>query len=155
MKVKFSRCSSNNLAGVPQVDGQLIYTKDTGDVYLDVGNQRHKVSNFIIANTLAGVTNPSLDKLYFISSESKLYKYLGDDLQTTEPIWLNVSGASENYADTKSQEAKTYADTNFLKKDNTVAYTPTQEYHPATKDYVDTMIGNINDILDEINGVEV
>lgn len=86
MKVKFSRCSSNNLASVPQVDGQLIYTKDTGDVYLDVGNQRHKVSNFIIASTLVSVTSPSLDKIYFISGENKLYKYLGEDIQTQEPI---------------------------------------------------------------------
>ena len=28
MKVKFSRCTSSNLANVPQVDGQLIYIKD-------------------------------------------------------------------------------------------------------------------------------
>ena len=35
------------------------------------------------------------------------------------------------------QEAKTYANTNFLKKDNTTAYTPSGDYNPATKKYVD------------------
>ena len=147
MKVKFSRCSSNNLASVPQVEGQLIYTKDTGDVYLDVGNQRHKVSNFIVESAKENISNPSLDKIYFISEENKLYKYLGLDVQTEEPIWIDLSGASESYADTKSQEAKNYADTNFLKKDNTTSYTPTADYNPTTKKYVDdaitTAINNI------------
>ena len=36
--------------------------------------------------------------------------------------------------------AKDYADTNFLKKNNTTAYTPSADYHPATKKYVDDTI---------------
>lgn len=36
--------------------------------------------------------------------------------------------------------AKDYADTNFLKKNNTTAYTPTGNYNPATKKYVDDAI---------------
>lgn len=31
-------------------------------------------------------------------------------------------------------------------------YTPTHDYHPATKKYVDDIVGNINALLDEING---
>lgn len=38
--------------------------------------------------------------------------------------------------------AKDYADNNFLKKNNTTAYTPTQNYHPATKKYVDDTINS-------------
>lgn len=38
---------------------------------------------------------------------------------------------------TALQSAKDYADTNFLKTNNTTPYTPTADYHPATKKYVD------------------
>lgn len=34
----------------------------------------------------------------------------------------------------------TQTDSNFLKKDNTTAYTPTANYHPATKKYVDDSV---------------
>ena len=44
--------------------------------------------------------------------------------------------------------AKSYANDNFLKKDNTTAYTPTQNYNPATKKYVDDSIAsNITTVL--------
>ena len=46
--------------------------------------------------------------------------------------------------------AKSYADTNFLKKDNTTAYTPTANYHPATKKYVDDVIAN--SVTDALGG---
>ena len=39
-------------------------------------------------------------------------------------------------------QAKAYADDNFLKKNNTTAYTPTGDYNPATKKYVDDAISN-------------
>lgn len=32
---------------------------------------------------------------------------------------------------------KNYINNNFLSKTNTTAYTPTTDYHPATKKYVD------------------
>ena len=38
--------------------------------------------------------------------------------------------------------AETYANNNFLKKDNTTAYTPSENYHPATKKYVDDSISS-------------
>lgn len=39
-------------------------------------------------------------------------------------------------------EAEGYADNNFLKKNNETAYTPSANYHPATKKYVDDSIAN-------------
>lgn len=36
---------------------------------------------------------------------------------------------------------------NILSKINTKSYTPTSDYHPATKKYVDDQVGNINTIL--------
>ena len=42
---------------------------------------------------------------------------------------------------------KAYSDTNFLKKNNTTSYTPTADYNPATKKYVDdTITTAINNI---------
>lgn len=45
MKVKFSRCLSSNLTSVPVVDGQLIFVKDLGECYLDVGTARIKIED--------------------------------------------------------------------------------------------------------------
>lgn len=50
------------------------------------------------------------------------------------------TGASE--AAGAVTEAKGYANDNFLKKDNTTAYTPSANYHPATKKYVDDSISS-------------
>ena len=43
----------------------------------------------------------------------------------------------------------------LLTPDNTKSYTPTGNYNPATKKYVDDIVGDINSILDTINGEEV
>lgn len=37
-----------------------------------------------------------------------------------------------------------------LDKTNTIAYTPTQDYHPATKKYVDDTVGDIATVLENI-----
>lgn len=42
--------------------------------------------------------------------------------------------------------------TNVLMKDNTTAFTPTSNYHPATKKYVDDIVGDIETALDAILG---
>ena len=60
MKVKFSRCNSNSLTNVPQVDGQLIYVKDTHEVYIDVGNDRNNITDFI-SKTNTTVFTPTGD----------------------------------------------------------------------------------------------
>lgn len=38
-----------------------------------------------------------------------------------------------------------------LQKTNTTPFTPTDDYNPATKKYVDDSVGNIAEILDVIN----
>ena len=48
MKVKFSRCQSNSLTDVPIIDGQLIFVKDNGECYLDVGSQRVRIEDKIL-----------------------------------------------------------------------------------------------------------
>ena len=48
MKVKFSRCQSNSLTDVPIIDGQLIFVKDNGECYLDVGSQRVRIEDKVL-----------------------------------------------------------------------------------------------------------
>lgn len=38
-----------------------------------------------------------------------------------------------------------------LPKANTIPFTPTDDYNPATKKYVDDLVGDIPEILDAIN----
>lgn len=52
--------------------------------------------------------------------------------------------------DLSNYYTKSETDTNFLKKNNTTAYTPAQDYNPATKKYVDDAIQN--SILDALGG---
>ena len=47
--------------------------------------------------------------------------------------------------------AKDYADTNFLKKDNTTPYTPSGNYNPVTKKYVDDIVGDIESVLETLD----
>lgn len=127
MKVKFSRCTSSNLANVPQVDGQLIYTKDTNEVYLDVNNNRNKISDVIMVANKSTIVTPVTSKLYYETSTDTLYKAkIVENDNEEEIVWIDITGATVQYVDT-----------NFLKKDNTVAYTPVNDYNPATKKYVD------------------
>lgn len=141
MKVKFSRCQSNSLAQVPQVDGQLIFVKDTQEIHMDVSNSRVKITDIIFLDTITERSQlPSVNykKLYYVDETGKLYKPYMDN---NELKWKDLSGASEAYADQGDsntlQSAESYADTNFLKKTNTTAFTPTGNYQPATKKYVD------------------
>ena len=127
MKVKFSRCTSSNLANVPQVDGQLIYTKDTNEVYLDVNNNRNKISDVIMVANKSTIVTPVTSKLYYETSTDTLYKAkIVENDNEEEIVWIDITGATVQYVDT-----------NFLKKDNTTAYTPVDDYNPATKKYVD------------------
>ena len=127
MKVKFSRCTSSNLANVPQVDGQLIYTKDTNEVYLDVNNNRNKISDVIMVANKSSVLAPITTKLYYETSTDTLYKAkIVENDNEEEIVWIDITGATVQYVDT-----------NFLKKDNTAEYTPVDDYNPATKKYVD------------------
>ena len=85
MKVKFSRCNSNSLANVPQVDGQLIYVKDTSEVYMDVGNNRNKLSDVIEVADITNVQNPIISKIYYDEATENLYKYIDNE-------WKSLGG---------------------------------------------------------------
>lgn len=81
---------------------------------------------------------------------------------TTEVGGIKVDGSSivvENgVAKAKASDAADYTarasiealSNNVLKKDNTIEYTPTEDYHPVTKKYVDEL-----DIVTEVTAADV
>lgn len=97
MKVKFSRCTSNNLSKVPFVDGQLIYTKDTMEVYLDIDDNRKQITDIIYVADITTVVTPIKNKIYCDTKTNKLYKA---DIVEGNVNWVDLSGASKEYVDT-------------------------------------------------------
>lgn len=95
------------------------------------------------------------NKIYLLVDGNKLIEYIWVN-NKWDPVGMVEFDINDYY--TKSEitqllagvlnSAKEYADTNFLKKDNTTAYTPTEDYHPSTKKYVDDSIStNITQVL--------
>lgn len=89
MKVKFSRCNSNDLTTLDLVDGQLIYVKDTNEHYLDVGTARHKISDVIFVDneeSLDSLEDKLPNKIYYVQGTKKLLHYNGADFDTLNEI---------------------------------------------------------------------
>ena len=101
MKVKFSRCNSNSLTNVPQVDGQLIYVKDTNEVYMDVGNNRNKISDVIEVADITNVQNPIISKIYYDEATENLYKYIDNEWKS---LGGNVTPQIYFWDNTETQE---------------------------------------------------
>ena len=130
MKVKFSRVNAENISNVPQTDGQLIYTKDTGDAYIDVGDKRTKLSDIIFIDTLDqrnAIATPFTNKLYYVAETNFIYRYNGTE-------WVEPK--------TSAVEAE------FDNTETTLEATNTQEAIVE----LDTKIGDVSALLDKING---
>lgn len=126
MKVIHSRVNKNKLDTVPITDGQIIYVKDTHELYFDVNNTRTKATDIIFVDTVVerdAIVAPFQNKVYCVLENNKLCRYDGTN-------WVDLGG----------DVTKNYVDTNFIKKDNTTAFTPTGDYNPSTKKYVDDSI---------------
>ena len=128
MKVIHSRVNKNKLDTVPVTDGQIIYVKDTHELYFDVDNTRTKATDIIFVDTVVerdAIVAPFQNKVYCVLENNKLCRYDGTN-------WVDLGG----------DVTKNYVDTNFIKKDNTTAFTPTDDYNPSTKKYVDDSISS-------------
>lgn len=97
---------------------------------------------FIIVDELP--TTGESNKIYLLVQNDKIIEYIWVN-NTWDPVGMIEFDLTNYYTKSEITElltatlnsAKEYANTNFLKKDNTTAYTPTANYHPATKKYVD------------------
>lgn len=121
MKVQFSRCTSSNLDKVPVTDGQIIFVKDTNEQYLDTDATRAKITDLVFIPDLEAlykINNPLSNKLYYVVAENLIQFYCNGKWQAIN--YVNIE--------------------NILTKDNETPYTPTKDYHPATKKYVDDLM---------------
>ena len=82
-----------------------------------------------------GVANPQCS-IYF--------RLTYDSSTNTVTLTGDVSATLQEYP---SSVSRTWVNNNFLSKKNTNSYTPTSNYHPATKKYVDDAIATKQDVL--------
>ena len=54
-EIKFRRCNKSTLETIPVADGQLIYTKDTGECYIDVNETRIRVIDKDLTDTVTSL----------------------------------------------------------------------------------------------------
>ena len=95
---------------------------------------------FIVVDELPEEGEPQ--KIYLVPNNKGGF----DEYLWTGTGWDNI-GMLEFDIDNFYTKDQTNA--NFLKKDNTTTYTPTTDYHPATKKYVDDAIStSITNALD-------
>ena len=110
MNIIHSRVNKSNLDTVPVVDGQIIYVKDTHELFFDIGSTRTKASDIIFVETLEERNTLSIklqNKIYCVLETNRLYRYNGTD-------WLDLSGVEKTYVDNQDtatlNNAKTYTD---------------------------------------------
>lgn len=128
MKIQFSRCTRNNLDNVPIRDGQLVFVKDTNEQYIDTNSKRSKLTDLMFIpdrDTLNALQKPSDNKLYYVIADNSINFHCNNKWQTINTVNME----------------------NILTKDNEIPYTPTKDYHPATKKYVDDAVKDISEKL--------
>lgn len=77
MNVLHSRVSKSNLDNVPITDGQIILTKDTKELYVDLGQNRSSISDFIYVEDITTLNKEDANqyKVYFANKQNNLYRY--------------------------------------------------------------------------------
>ena len=117
-KVTFYRTLKTDLASLERINGQLIFVTDTKECYLDTASERIKISDVLNVVNKENILTPDDTKLYYDEATTKLFRYVSNQ-------WVDLTGVR---------------DSDVLTKNNTTVYTPTANYHPATKKYVDDAI---------------
>lgn len=86
---------------------------------------------FIVVQQLPNTGEPN--KIYLVPNQNNSFdEYFWDGSK-----WDKIGEMS---IDPNNYYTKDQTNSNFLKKDNTTAYTPSADYNPATKKYVDDTI---------------
>ena len=131
MKRIHSSCNKAKLDTVPLIDGQIIYVKDTHELYFDVNDTRTKATDIIFLATTQereGLENPFQSKLYFVLEDATLYLYTGNK-------WVSVTATSADK----------------VSFDNTDTLLEATDVQSAIKELY-SKIGDIGSVLDDING---
>lgn len=83
-EIKFRRCNKPTLDTIPVADGQLIYTKDTGECYIDINTTRVRVIDKDLTDTVN--TLESTVEQYKSSLESTISDNLSKINSNTQEI---------------------------------------------------------------------
>ena len=83
-EIKFRRCNKLTLQTIPVADGQLIYTKDTGECYIDVNETRIRVIDKDLTDTVTNLE--STVEQYKTSLESSISDNLSKINANTQEI---------------------------------------------------------------------
>jgi len=122
----------------------------TSDIYDNIPALPNKLLNpdgsystlsEIIGGAVSGDLFVIVDELPATGENNKIYLLTVQD-KLVEYIWVNNDWDPIGMVefDLTNYYNKTETDDNFLKKSNTTAFTPSTDYNPATKKYVDDCI---------------
>ena len=139
MEIKYSICDKQKLNEVPATSGQLIYVKDTCELYLDTNIKRLKISDIEIIDNVESVDKPVDNKLYFNKSDMKVYVVKDNKLETIKDKTAeDISFQSELLESTNIQDAILELNTKLSNQINT------------NKQEVDESLSNINEEISNI-----
>ena len=139
--------NSEKLTGVSDLVNK-IYNKQEKNPVIILKNTTYYYTS---ANAiLYGASNFSIQtQNYTLQGYTYNFEYASG--LTLTPKILTITGSWDNnvFTCTKIQYSTGtgFGSTYVLTKTNTTSYTPTKDYHPATKKYVDDQVGNINTVL--------
>lgn len=94
-------------------------------------------------------SNRTYNLSYYWTADSDLWFVMADDAYkdfSTNRITI----AATNWTATEVSTSSTALSSVFLSKTNTTSYTPSGNYNPATKKYVDDMVWDIETLLSNI-----
>lgn len=94
-------------------------------------------------------SNRTYNLSYYWTADSDLWFVVADD-SYKDFSTSRITIATTNWTATEVSTSSTMLSSVFLSKTNTTSYTPTGNYNPATKKYVDDMVWDIETLLSNI-----
>lgn len=128
---------------------------DLDDLHVDPTDANKVICSWLIkrqATQLVGSLNFLVQYLCATSDGTITYEWHSDIYKNIEIREGRNNGpaAVSDYTDILEQWRAKLSGADVLKKDNTEEYTPTEDYHPATKKYVDESINELSEEIVEL-----
>lgn len=108
---------------------------------------------FVVNILYSDGVSKQIDGLFAVLEEQMNY-YLIDNYPSN--IHIRIYGAWTDGVFKISQATRSYgSNSNYLSKTNTTSYTPTGDYHPATKKYVDDYISSMSAMDPKVRVIDI
>lgn len=128
--------SSNSIGNISNSTGKANLSALVNHAYQ---SKRPLAVNIVYSNDYT----KQADELFSVVNQQNAY-FLTDSSMTN--TYIRIYGAWTDGVFAASQVSRQYASNeNYLSKHNTSSYTPTADYHPATKQYTDYMVSTKGD----------